>query len=108
MERRRTRRNEQRLSCELLIGDRRHPGTVLDLSRTGLFVETAAAPPPGERVRVMLRLAGGGELELEAIIARRCAVPVRLGAALPGGVGLRIESASDDYLQLLGSTMEAD
>jgi hypothetical protein len=52
MERRRAERIKQRLTCELIIGDRRHPGIVLDISETGLFVQTSASPPPGERARL--------------------------------------------------------
>jgi hypothetical protein len=104
LERRKTHRSRHRLTCELVLGDRRHPGIVLDVSQTGLFVQTSAAPPPGERVRVRLQPAGGAELELEASIARRYAVPARLASVARGGVGLRIESAPDDYLQLLDST----
>ena len=108
MERRRAERIKQRLTCELVIGDRRHPGIVLDLSRTGLFVQTSVAPPPGERARVKLRPPGGAEIELEARIARRYVVPARLVSIAHGGLGLRIESASDDYLQLIGSTSQAE
>jgi hypothetical protein len=105
MERRRADRSRQRLSCELLIGDRCHPGIVLDLSSTGLFVQTSVSPPPGERIRVKLRPPGGAEVELEASVARRYAVPVRLVSAARGGIGLRVESASTDFLQLVGSAV---
>jgi hypothetical protein len=49
MQRRRAERIKQRLTCELIIGDRRHPGIVLDISETGIFMQTSASPPPGER-----------------------------------------------------------
>ena len=103
MERRRADRARQRLTCELVIGGRRHPGIVLDLSRVGLFVQTSASPPPGERVRVKLRPPGRAEVELEASIARRYAVPARLVSVARGGIGLRVESTSDDFLQLVAS-----
>jgi len=108
LERRGTDRSKQRLTCELVVGDRRHPGIVLDVSQTGLFVQTSASPPPGERVRVKLRPADGSEFEIEASIARRYAVPARLASVARGGVGLRIESPSDDYLQLLASTSQTE
>ena len=38
-------RVKQRLTCELVIGDRNHQGIVLDLSKTGLFIQTSASPP---------------------------------------------------------------
>ena len=58
MERRRAERIKQRLTCELIIGDRRHPGIVLDISETGLFVQTSASPPQGERARLDPQAAG--------------------------------------------------
>ena len=42
MERRRAERVKTRLTCVLIIGDRRHPGIVLDISETGLFIQTSA------------------------------------------------------------------
>ena len=103
MERRQAERVKQRLTCELVIGDRNHQGIVLDLSKTGLFVQTSASPPPGERIGVRLRRSDGASVEVEASVARRYRVPQRLVSVARGGVGLRIESSSDDYLQLIDS-----
>ena len=100
MERRKAERLKQRLTCELVIADRCHAGIVVDISRTGLFVETSVSPPPGEKVRVKLRPSDGADVEVEASVARRYLVPRRLESVARGGIGLRIESASDDYLEL--------
>jgi hypothetical protein len=108
MERRGVERLKQRLTCELVMGDRRHPGIVLDVSPTGLFVQTSASPPPGERVRLKLRRSGGAEIEVEASVARRYVVPRRLVSVARGGVGLRIESAFDEYLQLVRSALRTE
>ena len=108
MERRTIERLKQRLTCELVMGDRRHPGIVLDVSPTGLFVQTSASPPPGERVRVNLRRPGGADIEVVASVARRYLVPRRLLSIAHGGVGLQIESASDDYLRLIDSARQAE
>ena len=103
MERRRAERIKQRLTCELIIGDRRHPGIVLDVSETGLFIQTSASPPPGERARLTLRCPDGTEVEVEASVARRYVIPRRLVSVARGGIGLRIESASEEFLQLVDS-----
>jgi hypothetical protein len=108
MERRRAERLKQRLICELVIADRRHAGIVVDISETGLFVQTSACPPPGERVRVTLRRSDGADIELEASVARRYLVPRRLVTVARGGIGLRIESASDDYLELIRPVMQGE
>jgi hypothetical protein len=107
MKHQRAERVKQRLTCELVIGDRRHLGIVVDVSRTGLFVQTSAAPPPGERVRVKLRGPDGDTAELEASVARRYKVPPRLVSIARGGIGLRIESVTQEYLQLIDSVAPA-
>ena len=103
MEQRRAERIKQRLTCELVIGDRNHQGIVLDVSRTGLFVQTSASPPPGERIGVKLRRSDGSCVEVETSVARRYRVPQRLASIARGGVGLRITSPPDDYLQFIDS-----
>jgi hypothetical protein len=108
MERRKAERLQQRLICELVIADRRHAGVVVDLSQAGLFVQTSACPPPGERVRVTLRPSDGADIELEASVARRYLVPRRPATVARGGIGLRIESASDDYLELIRAVMQGE
>jgi hypothetical protein len=91
------------LTCELVIGDRRHPGIILDISENGVFVQSSASPPPGERVRLKLRRPEGADIEVEANVARRYVVPRRLVSVVRGGVGLRIDSPSEDFLQLVDS-----
>jgi hypothetical protein len=108
MQRRKVERLKQRLTCELVMGDRRHPGIVLDVSPTGLFVQTSCSPPPGERARVKLRRPGEADVEVVASIARRYLVPRRLMSIARGGVGLQIESASDEYLRLVDSARQAE
>jgi hypothetical protein len=108
MERRNVERLKQRLTCELVMGDRRHPGIVLDVSPTGLFVQTSASPPPGERVGVKLRCPGGAEVEVVASVARRYVVPSRLVSVARGGIGLRVESALDEYLQVVRSALRTE
>jgi hypothetical protein len=103
MERRKAERIDKAISCVLVIGDRSHPGIVVDLSPIGLFVQTSVSPPPGERVRVVLRLEGGADVEVEATVARTSGLPRRTASVARAGVGLRIESISDDYRQLLHS-----
>lgn len=108
MDQRRAERIKQRLTCELVIGDRNHQGIVLDVSKTGLFVQTSASPPPGERIGVKLRRSDGSSVEVETSVARRYKVPQRLASIARGGVGLRIASPSDDYLQFIDSVNRAE
>ena len=103
MERRKADRIDKALSCVLVIGDRHHPGIVVDLSPIGLFVQTSVSPPRGEKVRVVLRREGDADVEVEASVARTPGLPRRTGSVARRGIGLRIESISDDYQRLVHS-----
>ena len=85
MERRRAERIDRKLTCELVIAGRRHPGIVLDLSPLGVFVQTAVAPPPGEKVGVRLLRSDATCVEVDAIVVRRHVVPRRLASIASSG-----------------------
>jgi hypothetical protein len=77
---------------------------VLDLSPSGLFLQTSAKLGPGDRVELELRLPSEKEpLGIVAEVARRKIVPARLLTVAQGGVGLRIVSAPEPYFAFLGS-----
>jgi hypothetical protein len=98
-------RIRRRVTCELQLGGRSYRGIVLDLSETGVFVQTEATPPPGTRVRLKLHASGGIELEVEATVARRQVAPPQLATVVRGGLGLRVEDPPSAYFKLIG--MEA-
>ena len=77
MAKRRAERIRRRVTCELQLGGRSYRGIVLDLSETGVFVQTEATPPPGARLRIKLHAAGGIEFEVDATVARRQVAPPR-------------------------------
>jgi Tfp pilus assembly protein PilZ len=73
---------------------------VLDLSETGLFVQTGTRLPPGSEVEVLVRLAESVEpVRLRAQVARNKQVPPQLTSVARGGVGLRILDAPPAYYQ---------
>jgi hypothetical protein len=84
LERRQSVRHRPRAECELFVGSRAHPATILDASRGGLFVSTDAPVWPAALVRVRLQGA-----ERYALVVHQRHVPPRLRALLPGGIGLR-------------------
>lgn len=72
---------------------------VLDLSSTGLFVQTGARLRPGADVEVRLQLANLPEpLLLRARVARTKQVPTQLTTVAHGGVGLRLREVPKQYL----------
>ncbi len=95
-------RARRRLACRLVVGRQRFSGVILDLSASGIFVQTNAKPRPGEPVSLELSLPDQrAPLRLEAQVARLKVVPPRLVAVAQGGLGLRITNAPEGYFTFL-------
>jgi hypothetical protein len=102
MARKRAQRVKRRMTCELALAGREYRGIVLDLSETGIFVQTEATPAPSERLRIRLHAPDGSEVELEATVARRQVAPPQLTTVVRGGLGLRVDRPPEAYFRLLG------
>jgi hypothetical protein len=99
-------RTKRRLTCRLGVGGRFVSGVILDLSSTGLFVQTHAKPALRERLVVEISVPGHArQLRLGAVVARVRLVPPQLLNVAQGGVGLRITSAPEEYFAFLGALM---
>jgi hypothetical protein len=96
-------RTKQRAACTLTLDGRRHNGFVLDLSMSGLFIQTSATPEIGQRldIEVVIR---GETLAMHVEVVRRKAVPAQLLTVAHGGIGVRILAAPETYYQLLTTT----
>lgn len=84
LERRGNRRARPRTPCELLVGARRYPGTIEDVSRGGAFVRTEASVASGTRVRVRWE----GQERFAVVIHQR-PVPSFLRWVSTPGIGVR-------------------
>ena len=94
-------RKKRHMPCELDIGGRKHSGLVLDLSPSGLFIQTNARTQPGKTFDLRLSTGIGDPIALVVEVVRRKVVPPRLLALAQGGVGVRIQKAPSEYRQLL-------
>ena len=103
---RRSDRIKRRVTCELLVDGRRYRGIVLDLSETGVFVQTEATPTPGAPLRLRFHAADGTAFEVEASVARRQVAPPQLATVVRGGLGLRVKTPPPAYFELLGQSAE--
>jgi hypothetical protein len=90
-------RFKKRVPCAVRIGGRRHSGIVLNVSRGGLYVQSSATASPGASVNVELTPSDRDAIELEATVVWKRVVPTRLRGVAHGGVGLRIERASEAW-----------
>jgi Tfp pilus assembly protein PilZ len=91
-----------RISCEVSVGARRHSGLVLNVSPSGLFVQTVARPTSGDTVQVALNVPGRAEfMTLDATVVWKRAVPAGLLRVAQGGVGLCLVNPPEGYYQFL-------
>ena len=94
-------RIKRRLSCDLFFDGARHTGIVLNVSRSGLFVQTAIAAQPGSDIAVDLNAPSGQSLEVDARVVWKRIVQSELMGVAHGGVGLWIKRASSSFYRFL-------
>jgi hypothetical protein len=101
-------RARRRLACRIVVGRQRFSGVILDLSASGMFVQTSAKPRPLEAVGIEISLPGHREpLRVDAEVARLRLVPGQLVIVAQGGVGLRITNAPEAYFAFLRAVLPA-
>jgi hypothetical protein len=102
-------RTKKRMSCEINVDDARHSGIVLDISATGLFVQTNVKPSPGIVATLRLSLPGQKEpVAMKARVARKKMVPPQLLAVAGGGVGFAITEPAEAYLDFVAQMSPED
>ncbi len=106
MSRRPMPRTKMRIACTLYLEESRHSGMVLDVSASGLFVQTNASPAPGAPLRVELRVPELPEpIEMQATVARKRIVPAQLRALLNGGIGLQLENPPEEFFAMVAKLL---
>jgi Tfp pilus assembly protein PilZ len=98
-------RFKKRIPCKLKRSRSTFSGLVVDISRTGLFVQTSASASTGDEVEVML---GAKEPEVDVVLVANVVwqrkVPPQLRSAVEGGLGLQIRYATEPYYALLAAS----
>ncbi len=95
-------RFKKRMPCNLKNGQRRHSGMILDISRTGLFVQTSAPAKTGDEVEIQLNAGRAtAPITLIAQVSWIRMVPAQLRSVAEGGLGLQIRYAQEEYYGLL-------
>jgi hypothetical protein len=97
-----TNRKRRRIPCQLWVGEREHSALILDLSPSGLFIQTHAKVQRAELLQIQFSHERA-QLELKVEVVRIKQVPPNLLAAAKGGIGVRIISAPEEYDGLLAS-----
>lgn len=95
-------RFRKRVPCEVTLEGNSHPGIVLNLSRSGLYIQTAVSARRGDPVA--LDLNANPELPaipVTATVMWNRQVGARWRGVKHGGVGVHIRSANEAYYNLL-------
>ena len=96
----------KRMTCAVSFGEQRYTGVVLNVSQSGLFVQTAAPPDRGEGVDLELNPPGdAAAIPLQAEVVWRRVVPSQLRSSAHGGMGVRIVRADETYYNALADWM---
>ena len=108
-DRRREERIKRRIPCEVVDGDQRVRGFVLDVSPKGLFVQTLKPINPGGEICVAFTPPELGQtIEVRACVVRSLRVPRQLASVTSPGVGLRINMAPPEYFEFVASLTDRD
>ena len=95
-------RKKKRLSCEIISNGSRYIGIALDVSATGLFIQTNVKPNPGSLVELRISLPEvDTPVVMEARVARKKIVPPELLTLVHGGVGLALPQPDEAYLDFV-------
>jgi hypothetical protein len=93
-------RTKRRTPCSFTLNGRKQNAFVLDLSSSGLFIQTSADASPGDRLDIEVVI-DDKVLPMHVEVARRKKVPPQLLTVAHGGIGVRILSAPEGYYEAL-------
>lgn len=100
-------RFKKRLPCKLRLGKQVYTGLVLNVSRTGLFIQTSALPEKGEAIAVTLNeRAKTDDIEVAAEVIWQRKVPHQLRTVAEGGLGVEIRYAPESYYSILAAAAQ--
>lgn len=99
-------RVRKRLPCDVTVEGLRHSGMVLNVSPRGLFVQTNAEATPGSEVAIDLTPPDQHQsVALKATVVWKRTVPRQMLTVARGGMGLRIQEASEGYFSFLSAVI---
>jgi hypothetical protein len=108
-ESRAAKRHKWRIPCEIVFEGGRQRSFVIDISESGVFVQTGVKLVPGSLVEIRLSFEGSAApMLLRARVARAKKVPAQLTSVAHGGVGLQILDVTNEYLRAVRALGRTD
>jgi hypothetical protein len=104
--RRRNERVKRRFACTFLVEGQRYRGFVVELSRSGLFLQTDATTSPGKEIELQLAATGAvPDMRLRGVVVRRRMVSTMLASVVRRGIAVEILEAPREYGLACGSAL---
>jgi Tfp pilus assembly protein PilZ len=83
-------------------------GFIVDVSPSGLYIETNRVLPIGSPISLDVELRNGSHLALRGRVMRSKPVPATLAQVMRGGMGVRLDSPPPDWIDAIAMPEEAD
>ncbi len=96
-------RSPCRIPCEFSIAGETHRGFVLDLSASGVFIQTNANALPGVEAIITIRPSKLDPITLTATIARKLQGHRSMTTVRAKGIGLSIQNAPEAFFALVAN-----
>ena len=100
-ENRKFKREKRRIPCEFRWDGRAHSALVTDLSARGLLVQSAVMPDDGAQIELILYDTTRGEVQVWGRVTRTKTPHRSIANVIPGGFGVAVESASEEFFQII-------
>ena len=95
-------RKKRRIPCVVLFESGRYSGMVIDMSPSGLFIQTSAKARLGDVLDLKLSIPGEiSAVDVHAEVVRVKSVPARLRMVDHGGLGVRVLVAPETYYRFM-------
>ena len=107
-DRRRSKRHRRRLAVKFWRGDVEGTGFTVDVSNTGLMVQTTAPADIGARFHIELQLPGGRSYFTEGVVARKKVYPRHAASIFKPWLGFRFVGLGEAIRAVLEGESEDD
>lgn len=94
-------RQTHRVPCHFRAGGEEGRGFVIDVSASGLFIQTVARLEVGLQIQVVLEPYDAPAIDLSGVVARAPTPHRSATAVVRSGVGVRLDGAPEAYFKLL-------